>query len=180
MLRNIKFSGLAILTIAIAFSSCKKKDNPPPSNPTSGAKVTCVINGKTWSSKSANEKINMQDSFMYGVNATMEADTLGMTAISVDGADTSWLLISGTLNSNKLGTYTQEDVAAIYFPSFKAEDILNVFFNYTVTSSVTITKYDATKKTISGTFNITMTPTSSGTTYTINTGKFDDIPFEQL
>jgi hypothetical protein len=179
MLRNIKFSVLAILTIAFAFSSCKKKDDSPaPSNQTSN-KVSCTINGKAWSSKTSKEKINIQDSFMYGVNATMEADTFGMTAISVDGTDTSWVLISGTLNSNKLGTYSQEDVVAIYFPSFNSADIFNIFFNYTVTSSVTISKYDATNKTISGTFTIDM-KTTTGTNYVINSGKFDDIPFEQL
>lgn len=179
MIRNFKLTALAILTIAFAFSSCKKKDDSPAPSSNSGAKITCNVNGKNWSSKSASEKINMQDSFVYGVNATMEADTLEMVAISVDGADTSWILITGTLNPNKLGTYTQDDVAAIYFPSFDALTIFNIFMNYTITSSVTITKYDAAKKTISGTFNISM-ETSSGTNYTVNSGKFDDIPFVEL
>lgn len=72
---------------------------------------------------------------------------------------------------------TGTDYGIYYFSGIDFTSFLNTFFGYTSTSTLNITKFDASSKKISGTFNVTMTSTSGAPTISLTEGTFTDVSF---
>lgn len=177
MLKSIKYSFIAIATLAFVFSSCKKKDDPAPTNnaPTENV-ASCKINGQSWKSFPVGLTVKNGDS-TYGSVAQFEADTLSMSLIGLNGSDTSFFSIAATVNSGRIGTYT-DDAYVLYFPKMDFATVINILSQYEVKSpKLTITKYDPAKKLISGTYSVSLTSSSLTPNYEITEGVFNDVPY---
>lgn len=177
MFKSIKYSLFAIATLAFVFTSCKKKEDPAPSNNTTTANVaSCKINGKDWKSFPVGLTVKGGDS-TYGTVAQFEADTLTMSIIGLNGSDTSFFSIAATVNSGRIGTYT-DDAFILYFPKMDFATVISILSEYEVKNpKLTITKYDATKKLISGTYSVSITSTTATPNYEVTEGVFTDVPF---
>jgi hypothetical protein len=178
----IKYSSLALLTITLFMSSCKKtEDTVTPSTPTAKTGiVTCKINGTAWESDARTQKTFFIDTIVPSVRVTVEGDTMSLLAFRTRTGDSTAFLMNVLLTPARIGTYTMTstDYNIYHLPSTNMLALFTTLFTYTASSSMTITKFDAVNKKISGTFNTTMTPSSSGTTYTVTEGKFTDLIIE--
>ena len=180
MKKILNYSIVLFATIAIGFSSCKDEETPTPSTPTAKTDVfTCKVNGTNWESNSRSTMVPFLDSLVPSVNASVEADTLSMMAFKTTATDSSMILFSVLLKNPRVGTYTMTgiDYNIFYFSGIDLVTFLNTFFGYTAASTLNITKFDATSKKISGTFNTTMTSSTGGPTMTITAGEFTDVSF---
>ncbi|MBL7836872.1 MAG: hypothetical protein JNM67_05110 [Bacteroidetes bacterium] len=184
MKKFLSYSGILFVSLTLTLGACKKKDETTPtnnSNPKAGI-VTCKVGGTVWESNSANTPVMFGDTTFGSVTATIEGDTFSLLAFRSKSADTSLIMMNLLMNTNRLGTYTMtgNDYNIFYFPSTDPLAIFAILFDYTASSSCTITKWDATNKKVSGTFTTTMTSSSGGPTYTITEGSFIDVSYTQL
>lgn len=175
----IKYSSLALLTFTLFLSSCKKtEDTVTPTTPAvKTGIVTCKINGTAWESDARTQNTFFIDTIVPSVRASVEGDTLSFLAFRTRTGDSSALLMNVLLTPARVGTYTMttSDYNIYYVPSTNLMALFTTLFSYTATSSMTITKFDKANHKISGTFNTTMTPSASGTTYTVTDGAFNDV-----
>jgi hypothetical protein len=175
----IKYSSLALLTFTLFLSSCKKtEDTVTPTTPAAKTGiVTCKINGTAWESDARTQNTFFIDTIVPSVRASVEGDTLSFLAFRTRTGDSSGLLMNVLLTPARVGTYTMttSDYNIYYAPSTSLMALFTTLFSYTATSSMTITKFDKANHKISGTFNTTMTPSASGTTYTVTEGAFTDV-----
>lgn len=180
MKKILNYSIVLFATIAIGFSSCKDEETPTPSTPAAKTDVfTCKVNGTAWESNPRSTMVPFLDSMMPSVGASVQADTLSMMAFKTTATDSTMLLFSVLLKNPRVGTYTMTgtDYNIYYFTGIDFMTFLNTFFGYTSSSTLNITKFDATDKKISGTFNTTMTSTTGAPTITITAGEFTDVKF---
>ncbi len=175
----IKYSSLALLTFTLFMSSCKKtEDTVTPSTPTAKTGVvTCKINGTAWESDARSQSTFFIDTIVPSVEASIDGDTLTLMAFRTRTGDSSAFLMNVLLTPTRTGTYTMtaSDYNIYYLPSTNVMALFTTLFSYTASSTMTITKFDKANHKISGTFNTTMTPSSSGTTYTVTDGAFTDV-----
>lgn len=164
--------------MAIAFTSCKKDEETPTQSQPKENQVSCSINGSAWASLPEGRSIKMGDSLVPAVSFSVEADTLSMTFVKVNGTDTNVITGVATLNTPRVGAC--KDAMIFYFKNTDLATLYDVILNYQITSSVTITKFDATNKKISGTFNSSMKHKSGGTNYEITNGAFTDASFIEI
>ena len=180
MKKILSYSGILFVALTMTLGACKKKEDPAPSNPTTKSGIfTCKVNGNVWESNAASTLVPFGDTTMPSISAEIVGDTLSIIAFRTKSGDSSMLLFSATLKSTRLGTYNMSgsDNNIFYINSIDPLAMFAILFGYTATSSLTITKWDATNKKMSGTFSSTMTPTSGGTTFTITDGSFIDVSF---
>jgi hypothetical protein len=178
MKKILNYSIVLFATLAIGFSSCKDEETTPSTTPTAKTDVfNCKVNGTAWESNSRSTMVPFLDSMIPSVNASVEADTLSMMAFKTTSTDSTMILFSVLLKNPRVGTYTMTgtDYNIYYFTGIDFMTFLNTFFGYTSSSTLNITKFDATNKKISGTFNTTMTSTSGAPTMTITEGTFNDV-----
>lgn len=176
----IQYSSVAVLSVMLFLSSCKKKTDEVTPTPTPTAKtgiVTCKINGVAWESDARTQNTFFIDTIVPSVNAAVDGDTLTMMAFKTKPGDSTMVMMNVLLTPSRLGTYTMSssDYNIYYLPSTNIMSLFTILFSYSASSSMTITKFDAANHKISGTFSTTMTPTSSGTTYTVTEGSFTDV-----
>ena len=175
----IKYSSLALLTFTLFLSSCKKTEDDvvPPASAAKTGIVTCKVNGTSWESDARTQNTFFIDTIVPSVGATVDGDTLSILAFRTKPGDSTMIMMSVLLTSTKTGTYTMTgtDYNIFYLPSTNIMALFTTLFSYTATSTLNITKYDAVNKKISGTFSTTMTPSSSGTKYTVTDGAFTDV-----
>ncbi|HEY1047171.1 MAG TPA: hypothetical protein VGF79_12070, partial [Bacteroidia bacterium] len=66
----------------------------------------------------------------------------------------------------------------LYFPKMDFATVISILSEYEVKNpKLTITKYDATKKLISGTYSVSITSTTATPNYEVTEGVFTDVPF---
>ena len=179
MKKILNYSIVLFATLAIGFSSCKKEEEKPStSTPTAKTDVfTCKVNGTAWESDSRSKMVPFLDSMMPSVGPSVEGDTLSMMAFRTNSTDSTMILFNVLLKNPRVGTYTMTgtDYNIYYFSGIDFMTFLNTFFGYSASSTLNITKFDATNKKISGTFNTTMTSSTGGPTMTITEGTFNDV-----
>ncbi len=177
MKKILNYSIVLFATLAIGFSSCKDEETPPSTSTAKTDVFTCKVNGTAWESNPRSTMVPFLDSMIPSVNASVEADTLSMMAFKTTSTDSTMILFSVLLKNPRVGTYTMTgtDYNIYYFSGIDFMTFLNTFFGYTSSSTLNITKFDATNKKISGTFNTTMTSTSGAPTMTITDGTFTDV-----
>ncbi len=159
---------ILLLTLAtFVFAGCKKKEDPAPNPPKTGTLI-CKVNGKTWESSE--------------VEATLDADTLVIAGTNESSNDTTFMVISATLNPNRVGTYSGDAVDGLYVGGASFFDFAIAIGGYTASSTLEITKFDPNAKKISGKYSITMTPKDANDPDTppvsVSEGSFTDITFE--
>lgn len=166
------------LSLSAFVVACKKDktEDTPSSQPKTGI-VTCKVDGKDWESNERSAIVPFLDSSIASVGANIEGDTFNLIAIKTKSGDSSMIMMNALLSSTRTGTYnmTGSDYNIFYINGIDALSLLSVFFGYTASSSLTITKFDVANKKVSGTFNTTMTSTSSGPTITVTNGSFTDV-----
>jgi hypothetical protein len=184
MKKILSYSSILFVALTLTLGACKKKDDSTPSNnsTTKTGVVTCKVGGNAWESNAANVLVPFADTTFPSVSAEIEGDTFSMLAFRTKSGDSSLIMMNLLMNTNRLGTYTMtgSDYNVFYFPSIDPLALFAILFDYTATSTVTITKWDATNKKVSGTFSTTMTSSTSGPTYTVSEGSFIDIPYTQF
>ena len=175
----IKYSSLALLSFTLFMSSCKKTEDPvTPSTPTAKTGiVTCKINGTAWESDARSQNTFFIDTIVPSISATLDGDTLSLMAFRTRAGDSSAFLMNVLLTPTRIGTYamSSSDYNIYYLPSTNTLALFTTLFTYNATSIIAITKFDKANHKISGTFNTTMTPSASGTTYTVTDGAFTDL-----
>lgn len=180
MKKILSYSGILFVALTMTLGACKKKEDPAPSNPTTKSGIfTCKVNGNAWESNAASTLVPFGDTTLPSISAELVGDTLSMIAFRTKSGDSSMLIFNVTLKSTRLGTYSMNgsDNNIYYINTIDPLGMFAMLIGYTASSSLTITKWDATNKKISGTFTTTMTPTSGGTTYTITDGSFIDVSY---
>lgn len=176
MFKQFKFTIIALASLAMVFTSCKKEEETPQQETPKNC-VTCKINGADWSSLETGRSIKMEDTTLQAVSATLQADTLSLALISVKGTDTSLMSVYSVLSDGRRSGNFSES-AVMYFPSTDINTIFDIILNYEVNSTFSLTGFNADKKTISGTFTSSNTRSGGGgPDYNITDGKFNDIPF---
>lgn len=181
MKKIISYSGVLFMALTLTLGACKKKEDPAPSTPAAKTGIlTCKVDGKSWESNTASQSVIFGGDTMPGIGAYLEGDTLTMLAFRVAGTDTSMVAMSAVLSSSRLGSYTlnSEDENIFYFSSINPLSMFATVLGYTPSSTLTITKYDATSKKFSGKFTCTMTSNSGGADIKVTDGEFTDVTFE--
>ena len=173
--RTTLFFAIALGLFAV--SACKKKTTETP-KPT--GVVLCKVNGTAWESGSAMKAINIDGNYYYMTGATLQGDTLTIGAIRKD-TDTSGIYFNAIpLKAGAVGTVngtTNAYSGALYMTRW---DYVNGFVTalgkYNITYELSISKKDATNKTISGTFLINMTSGSGN--IKVSEGEFIDLKYK--
>lgn len=147
-----------IVTLTVIAGSCKKdSDNGTPAATT---KMSCKIDGTTWSSITRYTQF-YDNKFI-------------ITGTSSDGK-----VIIITIFGSTQGTYNLQigelESGATYSPS-----VLSSVIYASVSGSVVLTKVDTVNKKISGTFQFTATKTNELTSQiSITNGEFTDLSYNQ-
>jgi hypothetical protein len=156
------------LGIGLLFNNCDKV-NDILALPTMSAKVNTV----SWTAVFTN-------AIMYIAN-----DYISITG-TPEISENADQLINITVNQRVEGTYEfetgtiKDDCKIIYLKTAGATYGSTDFYQSTI-ATVTITKIDTEKKTVSGTFTGTLYETSASTDFVrITEGKFDNIPYEEI
>ncbi|MCC6818880.1 MAG: hypothetical protein IT245_08315 [Bacteroidia bacterium] len=183
MKKILNYSGVLFMALTLTLGACKKTEDPAPSNTTAKTgTVKCKVDGQAWESNTASQLVNFGDSMIPGVSAGLEGDTFSLMAFRSRSTDTSLILLNAVLSPSRLGTYTlnTEEYSMFYFNSIDPLALFATLFGYTSSSTLTITKYDASSKKMSGTFTCTMTPSGGGTDIKLTEGEFTDLVFEVI
>lgn len=178
MKKILNYSIVLFATLAIGFSSCKDEETTPSTTTTAKTDVfTCKVNGTAWESNPRSTMVPFLDTIMQSVSAYVDADTMSIMAFKTTSTDSTMIMMSVLLKTPRVGTYTMTgtDYNIYYFTGIDFTTFLNTFFGYTASSTLNITKFDATNKKISGTFNTTMTSTTGAPTITVTDGAFNDV-----
>lgn len=169
--------GLSAIALIFAAGACKKKETTPSKQ---AGIVYCKVNGKSWQSAPASTVyIDKYKTSHTGVEAFIKGDTvLSLQANYVNGTDSSMVYMYFRLNNTKVGNYggvTNAKYGCLYSDGIDIDHIFGAVFGFNIPWSVEITAYDKTNKKISGKFSLTMTPKTTGTTYTVTEGEFTDV-----
>lgn len=170
--------GAAAIGLLFAANACKKKTTT--TKPT--GVVICKVNGKSWQSASASVAYtDKYKTVQHGVDAFIKGDTvLSIQGNLVNGSDSSMVYLYFRLKTPVVGFYGgvgTAKYACLYSDGIDVDHVFGAVFGFNTPWSVEITAYDKAAKKISGKFNFTMTPKTSGTTYTITEGEFTDVVY---
>lgn len=147
---------------AFVFTGCKKKEDPAPSNNNNNTApsgvLVCKVNGVEWQSDAPSKMAPFIGTPVKSTMAVREADTMTITGIRIKGNDSSAISFVFVSKPGLIGTYNLSglDYNGFYMAGLELDDLLEAAFAYTITSTIEITKYDATSKKMSGKFTITM------------------------
>jgi hypothetical protein len=153
MKKNVFLLLLAVMMVT--FFSCKKDSSDATTDTTPG--FSLKFQGTTWTGSSYNAT-HLTYNNVTQINA-YKTGTSDQIVVAFTGAATG----TYTLNDNNIGT------AVIGSYSFSS------LFSDIPVGSIVITKYDVSKKLISGTFTFDG-ESFGGSVYHITDGKFDNIP----
>lgn len=168
---------LSVAALGLTFAvACKKKttETPKPSGV-----LLCKVNGVSWESGAATRLINIDGSNYYMTYAEMQGDTLTMSGIRKDGDTSGIYFYEVALKSGAVGTVSGTTDAfrgGMYLKTYDMSGLIAALGQYNITYELTITKKDATAKTISGNFIINMTSGSGN--ISVTEGEFIDVKYK--
>ena len=171
----IKFLPLFIgVIMMLSFSSCKKSED----GSSIFGSMTAKVNGTAWSSLTRVTTVQSGNILLTGQPGLATADQ--SIAITIKGV---------TLKTYTLSAYTLAGECLVVYYKKAAAVSGSTDYYVSYAASVTLTKYDATSKLISGTFTATLVPTTALSTLgalldpnfadkiTITEGKFENVSF---
>ena len=170
-----------VLSFAFTFTACKKDKDDNGGSPGPSAPVTCKVNGTAWNSLGQNDKVIVLGDTANGVDAILEEDTLSISAVSVKGTDSTMIILTAVVDADRIGTYTLSVASGnlgMYIPGLDVGSFIGTITGYLqyTTGTLTISSYDAGKKTISGSFSFNMDhPDAGEPDYNITEGSFRDL-----
>ena len=189
-----------ILVFTLLVFSCKKKEDPKPTNnggTTTNLGASAKIDGTAWNAdKSKMYEIlgDLYNGVVFYVDT--EDSSAEFNAISVNGTDTSMIIaffdlprgIDGIVGTYNLDFETENNALFIkkFFPTTFDNNALIALLTYTdggtQTGAFKITSYNASTKKVSGEFNFTQKCSASANPQlpfiTLTDGKFEDITAE--
>jgi hypothetical protein len=180
-----KFFVFALSVCAgLVMSGCSDDDVPDPGIGNTKSGITAVVNGADWASSQGNFKLGTK-TVTNGASAFVGAgDTLTIIGVQVQGTDTTAIVLSVKLNSDKVGSYKLRsgatgDGKAYFLTDFSEAALQETKEKYDIgitNGELRISEYDAANYSISGDFGFSMAATGE-TTYTIIAGKIENVTF---
>jgi hypothetical protein len=166
---------MAALGLTLA-GACKKKTTETP-KPT--GVILCKVNGVSWESGASTRLINIDGSNYYMTYAELQGDTFTMSGIRKDGDTSGIYFYEVALKAGAVGTVSGTTDAfrgGMYLNTYDMDGLITALGKYNITYQLTITKKDASAKTISGSFIINMTSGSGN--ISITEGEFIDLKYK--
>lgn len=174
---------LPLLSVLV-LSGCSDNDVPDPVVSIKGG-ITAVVNGSSWAASQGNYKLGNR-TVTDGASAFVgNGDTLTIVGVQVQGTDTTAIMLSVKLKTDRVGTYrlgtgTAGDGNAFFFPDgISGSDLRETKERYSTgitNGELQITQYDLGEYRVSGNFGFSMSATGE-TTYTVISGNVDNVTF---
>lgn len=175
---------LLFLSSLVVLPGCgDDKDFPDPAGSAPGS-ITATVNGAAWESSEGNYRVGTR-AISNGASAFVgPADTLTIIGVSVQGTDTTAIVLSVKLSNEKIGSYPLRSGTAgrgnAYFLTNISGNALQEtkerYDDGITNGELRITDYDPTYSRVSGNFGFSMSATGE-TTYTVIAGNIDNVTF---
>lgn len=142
----------------------------------------CKVNGKNWQSdKPSDYYIYSKTDTNRGTYAELRGDTeLLLNAVNVNGQDTSGLQFLIRLNPAKTGSYSHNSNSknyAIYYEGFGSRKMTDAMADNNCTFNVSLNSINEKTQTLTGAFNMVITPKSAGNKWIIDFGQMQNVKF---
>jgi len=154
------FYAIILVSLFSVFTSCKKDD------PKASAKGT--VNGAPWTASAVSAKFVYGHLTITAVGITGDVVTLKVEPLT--GLETMMPYDLNFGDISQFGSYQQSSTSSIFTTS---ADLANDGLN----SSVSLSKFDASKKEVSGTYTMQVKDPNSSATMTL-TGTFTDVVYD--
>ncbi|MCC9165476.1 hypothetical protein [Pontibacter harenae] len=162
---------------------CDKDEAPDFVNSTPSS-MTAVVNGADWKATSGNYKLGTRV-INNGASAFLgSSDTLTIIGVQVQGTDTTAIVLSVKLTTDRVGSYRFRSNAtsngnAYFVHGFSTAALQETKEKYNggiTNGELRITQYDAANYRVTGDFAFSMSA-SGETTYTAVAGKIQNVTF---
>ncbi|GAB3533590.1 hypothetical protein GCM10027443_19280 [Pontibacter brevis] len=168
---------------SLVLAGCSKDEFPDPVNSTSSG-ISAVVNGVKWGASNGNFKLGSR-TITNGADAFIgTGDTLTIIGVQVLDGDTTAIMLSVKLRTDRVGSYrlrsgTAGDGKAYFLNGVSEAALQETKEKYSggiTNGELQISQYDATNYSVSGNFGFSMSATGE-TTYTVVAGEIENVTF---